>query len=103
MLEAVAAYLVAEQKQKVIVLVVVGAEELVGLGGEILVHLHLLGSRLQVFGLVGEDVEEYGVSGRRGEIDAAVIETRIDGRIHKRVDGGGFEVDGAASVGGGLK
>ena len=103
MLEAVAPHLVAEQKQKVIVLVVVRAEKLVCLRGEILMHLQLLGSHLQVFGLVGKNVEEHRVSGRRREINAAVVEAGVNGRIHKCVEGGALEVDGVAGLGSGFQ
>ena len=59
MLQALAADWIAHRKQKVVMIVVMGVEELLRFDHQVLVELQLFRRDLQVSRLVGKDIQEY--------------------------------------------
>ena len=79
MFESDTADYVAEQQQKLVVVVMVGGEQLIGFDGQVFVNLELLRSHVQVFRLVCKDIQVHGIGARWREVNAAVIKPRIHG------------------------
>jgi len=75
---------VAQRKKKIIVIVVPGVEKLLRLDHQILVVLQFLRRDLELFGLIGENIEVNQVV-RPGRKFHALI---VDARVHRRIDQG---------------
>ena len=96
MLQAVAAHLVAERDQEVVVVVVVRAVHLVHLLHQIAERLDLFRLGFQVLRRVGDDVHVHRRLRARIEIDALEILARVDRRIDQVVVVDRLEVDRVA-------
>src|ERR1035437_10487413 len=82
--QALAANRIAERKKKIIVIVVMGVEELLRFDHKVLVVLQLLGRDFEIGRLVGEEIEEHRVVRAGGQVDALVIDAGIERRGHPR-------------------
>jgi hypothetical protein len=96
MFQTVAAHLVAEREQEVVMVVVMRAVELVHLLHERTMDLHLLRRDLQILRIVGDDVHVHRRAGTRIEIDALEIFAGVDRRVDEVVVIDRLEVHGVA-------
>ena len=103
MLETDASYLVAQQEQEIIVIVVMRPIELIRLDGEPLVHLQLLRCDVQVLRRIGEEIEMNDIRGRGRQIDALIVHAGIERRIDKCIKRRPFESDGGSILGSGFE
>src|ERR1017187_6324960 len=91
--QALAANRIAERKKKIIVIVVMGVEELLRFDHKVLVVLQLLRRDFEIGRLVGEEIEEHRVVRAGGQVDALVIDAGIERRVHQSVQRSRFEVN----------
>src|SRR5690625_4172246 len=73
MLHAVAGQVIGEREEKIVVLVMVRAEQTQRLRDEIAMHLELMRRNLEVLRGIGDDVHVYGGLGAGGEIDTLEV------------------------------
>src|ERR1035441_8636098 len=96
--QALAANRIAERKKKIIVIVVMGVEELLRFDHKVLVVLQLLRRDFEIGRLVGEEIEEYRVVCAGGQVRALVIDASVERRVHQRVQPSRFEVNQVGCV-----
>ena len=96
--QPVAAQLVGQREQEIVVVVVVRVEQLVRLGDEVAVHLHLLRRHHEILRCIREHIEVHRHLGARVEIHPLEILARVDRRIDQRVERGRLECDGIARL-----
>jgi hypothetical protein len=85
MLETVAGQPVREREQEVVMIVVMRAEEPVGLRHQVAMELQLLRRHLQVLRRIGNHIQ---MDGNRGAARVEVDPLEVATRVHRRIDQG---------------
>jgi len=95
-LQPVAAQLVGQREQEVVMIVVMRAEQRRRLAHQRAMRLQLLRRHLQVFRRVRDDVQMHRRAARRREVDALEILPRVDRRVDQRIERYRLEGGGVA-------
>ncbi|MNE15887.1 hypothetical protein D3C80_1088110 [compost metagenome] len=91
MLQADTAQLVRYGHEEVVVVIVAGAEQAVGLGHQVAVQLDMLVGGFQHLGRVGDDVEADGRAAARIQVDLAIVLAGEDRAVGQVVESDGGE------------